>query len=584
MKSAVCKFFSASLVLIATSTLNAQNLMNRIYTVPSLGVINRGDFNEDGIPDVLFLTSDGVEVGLSNSQGKLTFLPSSGNTQGDGGDFSVARFTSSGHLDVAITRSAPEGQPPTPIDILLGHGDGTFTVGQTITLPGGVGAGGITTSDFDGDGKADLAVLSSNKILIFPGKGDGTFASPKTVTTTFGTGFPSPDDPPFEIRVGDFDGDGRPDFAIRNERRAAVLFNNGNFTFQQKDITGETAFFEDFAPADVNQDGFTDLLVSLRGDCPPSNSPCEGGYAVYTSQGSARTFKVTFRLAPSFNNFPPFNLIAADVDGDGINDILYITGSFHPTLHLAKGNVNGSFGTPRAFTLSNINGATGLVSLDLNRDGRPDFVTTNSVNGELFTSLNAFARSACTASTVSPSVTVCQPTDNTFSKSPLHIVAKATDTAHPITSMQVYVDGQLKSTNSTASMDTSLSLPLGAHLLTVKAWDSSGKNFRSLRHLNIFSGTSGQVCSVRLNAVRICIPTQNATVGSSARVLAASNSNFENTAIQVYLDHQLVFEDDSANFIDRTFTLTPGTHSLTVKAWDVTGQQLSQSETIHVSQ
>jgi hypothetical protein len=347
-------------------------------------------------------------------------------------------------------------------------------------------------------------------------------------------------------------------------------------------VTSESAFIIDFTPADVNQDGFTDLLISLQGDCPPSTGPCEGGYTVYTSQGSPRSFKVTFRHAASFDQFPPFSPIVADVDGDGINDILFLTVPFHARLLMAKGNADGSYGTPRAFTLGDINGGSGLVSLDLNRDGRPDFVSTNPTSGELYTSLNAFPRSACTASSISPSVTICQPTENTYAKSPLRVVAKATDTAHPITSIQAYVDGKLKTTASTASLDTNLSLPLGAHLLSVKAWDSTGKNFRSLRHVNIFSGTPGQVCTAGLNALQICAPVLNATLTSPVRVFAASNSNFEITAMQVYIDHKLVFDDDSANFIDRTFTLTAGTHSLTVKSWDVTGQQLSQSKTIHV--
>jgi hypothetical protein len=558
--------------------------MNRTYAVPSNGPINRGDFNEDGIPDVIFLISTGVEVGLSSTQGNLTFLTSAGNTQGGGSDFSVAKFTSSGHLDVAITRVDNELNPLNTVDILLGHGDGTFEVGQPVNLPNGAGANSITTSDFNGDGKTDLAVSSGNKIYIFPGNGDGTFGAPKTVTTTFTNNFSL-----FGVRVGDFDADGRPDLVTGDSSHIAVLFNTGNFNFQQKDVTNESALTTGFTAADVNQDGFTDLLVTLQGDCPPSNGPCQSGYTVYTSQGSSRTFKVTFRHAPSFDQFPAVSMIVADVDGDGINDILFLTAPLHAILRLAKGNPDGSFGTPRSFVLGDINGGAGLVELDLNRDGRPDFAATNPTSGEIYTSLNAFARSGdCVPKKTAPSITVCQPTEDVYSKSPVHVVAKATFSVNPIrpiTAIQTYVDGKLTTTKKNATnLDTTLSIPLGSHQLTVKGWDSAGNNFRSVRHLNIFSGSSGQVCSVAIGALRICLPAQNATVGTSVRVLAASNSQFESTSIQVYLDHQLVVDDDTANFIDRDFTLTPGTHTLTVKGWDVSGQQLSQSETIHVTQ
>src|SRR5215813_4451850 len=108
-----CKSLLASVVFLAATYSNAQNLMNKIYVTPSLGAINRGDFNEDGIPDVVFLTSDGVKVGMSNSKGQLTFLSSSVNTQGSDGDEAVAKFTSSGHLDVAVLHSfVGENAPP----------------------------------------------------------------------------------------------------------------------------------------------------------------------------------------------------------------------------------------------------------------------------------------------------------------------------------------------------------------------------------------------------------------------------------------------------------------------------------------
>jgi len=586
MKCAVCKFLFASLTLfLATISLNAQNLMNRVYTNTTLSDVNRGDFNEDGIPDVIYMTSEGVKVGLSNSQGSLTFLSSAGTiSQGDGGNMAVAKFTSSGHLDVAVLKGNA-GVAPNFIDIMLGHGDGTFEIGQPAKLPEGVTVGAMTASDFNGDGKVDLALFEflGTHIYILTGRGDGTFDSAKVISTALSNG----SDPiaSGNIFVGDFDGDGRLDLLISDAKHAAVMFNNGNLSFQRKDVTNESAMIYDFGAADVNQDGFTDFIITLQGDCPPNNSPCNGGYAVYLSQGSSRTFKLSYRLAPVFNVYPPQRPIAVDVDGDGINDIVFITQSIASLWHMAKGNADGSFQMPTNFILSVNGGASGIVAVDLNRDGRPDFATTNRFSGESYTSLNAFPRPPCTPSTVSPLVTVCQPSDNTFAKSPLHIVAKATDTAHPVTAMQIYVDGQLKSTTQAASLDTTLPLPLGGHVLSVKAWDSSGKNFRSVRRVSIYTGTTGQVCSAGLNTMHLCAPAQNANVPSPVRVFAASGTEAVSTAMQVYIDHQLVFSDDHGdNFIDHLFTLKAGTHTLTVKGWDAGGQQLSQSETIHVTQ
>jgi hypothetical protein len=275
----------------------------------------------------------------------------------------------------------------------------------------------------------------------------------------------------------------------------------------------------------------------------------------------------------------------ADVDGDGINDVVMLTSQIIPVLRVALGKADGSFNFPMNFILGTDSGGGVVVPVDLNRDGRPDFVTTNPGVAGVSTALNAFLRSPCTASTVSPSVTVCQPAADTYSNSPLHVVAKATDTAHPITAIQIYVDGQLKSSTKAASLDTTVALPTGDHLLSVKAWDSSGKNFRSVRHVTIYNGTPGQVCSTASDTIHLCAPAQNANVKSPVRTFAASGTTAEVDSMQVYIDHQLVFDDKTGNnFIDHMFTLAPGAHTLTVKSWATSGQQLSQSETIHVTQ
>ena len=581
MKCVVCRLLSVSLtLLLATIFLNAQNMMNHVYPKANTGDINRGDFNGDGIPDVIFVTFDGMEVGLSNSQGGLTFLSTSGSAQGDRGETAIAKFTSSHHLDAALLKTNV-GVSANSIEIFLGNGDGTFEIGQPVMLPTGVNAGSITAGDFNGDGKIDLAVASGKMVYIFPGHGDGTFAAAKLVPISS----PSASFSPFKLRVGDFDGDGRPDLMFSDSFQGSVLFNTGNFTFQQKNVTNENPFLLDFAAVDVNQDGFTDFIVTLQGDCPPNNSPCNGGYAVYLSQGSSRTFKLSYRLTPTFRVFPPQHPSVADVDGDGINDFVFLTHHFVPILHVAKGNPDGTFQMPMGFILGDFNGGAAFAAVDLNRDGRPDFVTTNPTLEEVYTSLNAFPRSPCTASTMSPSVTVCQPSADTYSNSPLHVVAKATDTAHPITAMQIYVDGQLKSTTKAVNLDTTVALPTGDHVLSVKAGDASGKLFRSVRRITIYSGTPGRVCSTASDTIHLCAPAQNANVKSPVRVFAASGTTSEPDAMQVYIDHQLVFTDDTTdNFIDHRFTLTPGTHSLTVKGWATSGQQLSQSEIIHVTQ
>lgn len=50
---------------------------------------------------------------------------------------------------------------------------------------------------------------------------------------------------------------------------------------------------------------------------------------------------------------------------------------------------------------------------------------------------------------------------------------------YPVVATQVYLDGVLKFQTSTSTADTTLSLPVGAHQITIQGWDSSGATFKS---------------------------------------------------------------------------------------------------------
>src|SRR5207248_10303014 len=83
--------------------------------------------------------------------------------------------------------------------------------------------------------------------------------------------------------------------------------------------------------------------------------------------------------------------------------------------------------------------------------------------------------SSCNVSTVNPSVTICTPANNATVTSPVHIVAKTTD-SKPVNYIQIYVDGMKKYETPGGSLDTSLDktlLPTGTHRLTVQASDGT---------------------------------------------------------------------------------------------------------------
>ena len=90
----------------------------------------------------------------------------------------VADFNGDGIPDIVV---ADQGQ--NAIDIFLGKGDGTFSV-STISPGANFFANEVVTGDFNGDGKADFAAhTNSGGINVWLGNGDGTFTLGQTVPT-----------------------------------------------------------------------------------------------------------------------------------------------------------------------------------------------------------------------------------------------------------------------------------------------------------------------------------------------------------------------------------------------------------------
>jgi hypothetical protein len=139
------------------------------------------DLNEDGTaqdPRVDLVLADAdlgglaVRSRLGNDDGTFgnevgTVLPTNSNPL----SMAVGDFDFDGHVDVAVANFVTNS-----IDVLLGVGDGSFQVVNTITT--GVSAPlGIVAADFNRDNYADLAVANngSDTVLVLLGIGDGTF-------------------------------------------------------------------------------------------------------------------------------------------------------------------------------------------------------------------------------------------------------------------------------------------------------------------------------------------------------------------------------------------------------------------------
>src|SRR5262249_49841495 len=132
----------------------------------------------DGKPDVAVTANGGIQVLLGNGDG--TFQPAVAyTTTGTAFGIATGDFNKDGIPDLIVTDSGAA-----TAEVLLGVGDGTFGTPTSVALTASTSGNGLAVSDLNGDGDLDLAIASSNGIQILLGNGDGTFQA----ATTYGTG------------------------------------------------------------------------------------------------------------------------------------------------------------------------------------------------------------------------------------------------------------------------------------------------------------------------------------------------------------------------------------------------------------
>ena|ERR1700722_7125560 len=117
----------------------------------------------------------------------------------------------------------------TALPVLLGDGNGGFAPPSSSPFAVGNYPSSIASRDFNGDGKADLAITNENDNTVTVLLGDGSS----------GVLTPAPGSPinvgigPVSVVSGDFNGDGKADLAIANitSSNVSILLGNGSGGF-----------------------------------------------------------------------------------------------------------------------------------------------------------------------------------------------------------------------------------------------------------------------------------------------------------------------------------------------------------------
>ncbi len=210
------------------------------------------DFNGDGYQDLAALSA---QVG----GGAPTLFPGKGD-----GSFQAPITLSTGEVfySMAVADMNLDGTPDlvaitesesttTQAEVFLGNGDGTFQGG--VSGPATSYAAAFTVGDFNGDGLPDVALITARDNIVQPGDGHGGLL-PGIQST------PTPFNGPF-VLAGDFKGDGRLGLAGFYTNRIYLLFGNGDGTFSAGLTASTEAAPSWMVQGDFNGDGKPDFAT-----------------------------------------------------------------------------------------------------------------------------------------------------------------------------------------------------------------------------------------------------------------------------------------------------------------------------------
>lgn len=342
-----------------------------------------GDFNGDGKKDVVTIvknvgggvTTYSLSVALGNGDGTFQ-APVLTATPGNLNDpFVVGDVNGDGKDDIIIAHN-PGATGPANFDVMLSNGDGTFTLKSNNAVTTNSLAGGML-HDVNGDGKLDVVIVDSalpGNVWTLLGNGDGTFQAPTSVALNGQAGS--------SLVFGDFNGDGLPDFADND-------YTSGQLTVYLATSTGYAAGASYATPDGVYDACRYNTVGDLTGDGKPEivTANCTlNTITIYVNKGDG-TFATgvyspvaTAPASGSVTYVAPWAVEIADVNGDGRADII-ATNYFSSDVTVLLGNGDGTVQVPSFGYATSGFPNTAAVVADLDGDGLADILVADSEYG-----------------------------------------------------------------------------------------------------------------------------------------------------------------------------------------------------------
>ena len=416
--------------------------------------------------------------------------------------------------------------------------------------------------DFNADGNPDILAANNNDqtVTVLLGNGTGGFSPAPGSPVPLGSA-------PQTIAVGDFNGDGKPDFVTAAyNNKVTVLYGNGSGGFAGARPYPVGSFPQFVAAADLNGDGKLDIVTANSGNNSVTvllaNS--SGGYTAATG-------------SPFPVGMIPRSVALADINGDGKPDIGAANAGDN-TVTVLLGNGGGGF---TAAAGSPFNGGTtpfSVVAGDFNGDGRADLAITDVGGGGVTVLLGAPAPSTSTLTTTAGATVVYG------ASIPLTLKVASTGFGVP-TGAGMFLDGSTAlgtaTQTSTPYLFNATGLDTGTHSLTASYGGDAGSLASVSAAISVavtpapqtitFGALSGKVfgaapfmvSATASSALAVSFASKSASVctvsGATVTLVSAGMCVVEATQAGD-LDHL------AAAPVDQKFTVTPASQTITFAA------------------